>query len=127
MLLQTRLGAVGEFAQTPVLELRRRESEARDEPQDDRADADRQRIFPHETAKPPAVHRADELKKVGDNIKDAVDETRHREAAEVEREERELNGDVMTPGENSVDRAREAEHDVLADVDRAKRAIRKNT
>ena len=67
------------------------------------------------------------MKKVGDNIKDAVDETRHREAAEVEREERELNGDVMTPGENSVDRAREAEHDVLADVDRAKRAIRKNT
>ena len=54
MLLQTRLGAVGEFAQTPVLELRQRESEARDEPQDDRADADRQRIFPHETAKPPA-------------------------------------------------------------------------
>jgi hypothetical protein len=53
-LLQARFGTVGEFAQTPVLELRRWESEARDEPQDDRADADRQRIFPHETAKPPA-------------------------------------------------------------------------
>ncbi|MGD0472956.1 MAG: hypothetical protein ABSB70_07035 [Candidatus Velthaea sp.] len=38
---QTRLGAVGEFAQTPVLELRRWESEARDKSQDDRTDADR--------------------------------------------------------------------------------------
>jgi hypothetical protein len=69
----------------------------------------------------------DELKKVGDNIKDAVDETRHREAAEVEREERELNGNVMTPGEKIRSTGRQAEHDVLADVDRAKRAIRENT
>src|ERR1035438_10233300 len=53
-LLQTRLGAVGEFAQTPVLELRRWKSETRDEPKDDRADADRQRIFAQEMAKPPA-------------------------------------------------------------------------
>jgi hypothetical protein len=30
------------------------EREARDEPQDDRADADRQQIFPREMAKPPA-------------------------------------------------------------------------
>ena len=67
------------------------------------------------------------MKKVGDNIKDAVDETRHREAAEVEREERELNGDVMTPGEKIRSTGREAEHDVLAGVDRAKRAIRENT
>jgi hypothetical protein len=51
---QTRLGAVGEFAQTPVLELRRWKSETRDEPKDDRADADRQRIFAQEMAKPPA-------------------------------------------------------------------------
>jgi hypothetical protein len=67
------------------------------------------------------------LKRVGDNIKDAVDERRHREAAEVEREERELNGDVMTPGEKSRSPGREAEHDMPADVDRAKRAIRENT
>ena len=53
-LLQTRLGAVGEFAQTPVLELRRWKSEARDEPEDDRADADRQWIFVQEMAKLPA-------------------------------------------------------------------------
>jgi hypothetical protein len=67
------------------------------------------------------------LNKVGDNIKDAVDERRHREAAEVEREERELNGDVMTPREKSRSSGREAEHDVLAVVARAKRAIRENT
>jgi hypothetical protein len=53
-LLQTRLGAVGEFAQTPVLELRRWESEARDEPKGDRADSDRQRIFAQELLKAPA-------------------------------------------------------------------------
>jgi hypothetical protein len=55
---QTRLGAVGEFAQAPVLELRRWKSEARNEPQDDRADADRQRMFAHEPAKPPAPARS---------------------------------------------------------------------
>ena len=45
---------------------------------------------------------------------------------EVEREELELNGEVMTPGEKIRSTGREAEHDVLADVDRAKRAIREN-
>jgi hypothetical protein len=55
---QTRLGAVGEFAQAPVLELRRWKSKARDEPQDDRAEADLQWMFAHETAKPPAPARS---------------------------------------------------------------------
>jgi hypothetical protein len=33
----------------------------------------------------------------------------------------------MTPGEKSRSSGREAEHDVLADVARAQRAIRENT
>jgi hypothetical protein len=69
----------------------------------------------------------EELKKFGDNAKDAVDEAGHRTAAESEREDRELNGDVMTPGEKVRSVAEETKHGVLADVDKAKRAVRNNT
>ena len=69
----------------------------------------------------------DKLKKVGDNIKDTVDEARHRSAVEAEREDRELNEGAMTPGEQLGSVGREAKHEVLADVDQTKRTIRNNT
>ncbi|MGP6159694.1 MAG: hypothetical protein ACLPYS_19720 [Vulcanimicrobiaceae bacterium] len=69
----------------------------------------------------------EELKKFGDNAKDAVNEAGHRSQAEAERENRELNGDLMTPGEKAGSVANEAKHDVLADVDKAKRSVRNNT
>jgi hypothetical protein len=69
----------------------------------------------------------EELKKFGENAKDAVNEAGHRAAAESERENRELDGDLMTPGEKVGSVAEETKHDVLADVDKAKRAVRNNT
>jgi hypothetical protein len=69
----------------------------------------------------------EELKKFGENAKDTVDEAAHRSSAEAERENREINGDLMTPGEKVGSVAEETKHGVLADVDKAKRAVRNNT
>ena len=69
----------------------------------------------------------EELKRFGDNVKDTVDEGRHRASAEAEREEREEDGDLLTPGERARSVAEETKHEVLADVDKAKRSVRNIT
>jgi hypothetical protein len=70
---------------------------------------------------------ANEVKKTVKNVRDAVKEGVHRGNADVEREEREEFGDVMTPGEKAESMGREAAEDVKAGVDRAKRKIREST
>jgi len=68
-----------------------------------------------------------EVDKMGKDVKDGVDEARHRGAAEAEREDREVAGDVMTPGERVASHVNEAKHEVLAEVDKAKRKLRDAT
>lgn len=70
---------------------------------------------------------ANEVKKTVKNIRDAVKEGVHRGNADIERENREEYGDVMTPGEKAESMGREATEDVKAGVDRAKRKVREST
>jgi hypothetical protein len=68
----------------------------------------------------------DEFDKIVHNVKDAVSEAGHREAAETEREKRELAGEAMTTREKTGSVLNEAKENTLAEVDAAKRAIRKD-
>ncbi|HEY1976667.1 MAG TPA: hypothetical protein VGG89_08985 [Candidatus Baltobacteraceae bacterium] len=70
---------------------------------------------------------ANEIKKTVKNVRDAVKEGVHRGNADVERENREEYGDLMTPGEKAGSVGREATEDVKAEVDRAKRKVREST
>ena len=65
-----------------------------------------------------------EVDKTAKNIRDGIDEAAHRNAAENERATRELDGDLMTPGEKARSTMNEAKHDVEAGVDKMKRDIR---
>jgi hypothetical protein len=68
-----------------------------------------------------------EVKKTAKNIKDTISEADHRAQAHAEREARESGGDLLSPGEKMKSHANEAKHEVLAEVDRAKRAVRDHT
>jgi len=67
----------------------------------------------------------DDVKRGVDNTADAVDEAKHRAAAEAEKLRRETAGDVMTPGEKAKSAIDEAGHRVAAGVDHLKQDIRK--
>ncbi len=67
----------------------------------------------------------DELKKTIDNVADTFSEAGHRANADAEHANREVSGDVMSPGEKVGSVANEGKESVLADVDRAKRDLRK--
>jgi hypothetical protein len=64
------------------------------------------------------------LEKLAHDAKDKIDELGHRTGAEGERQERNLNGDLMTPVEKVGSVLREGKHEVLAEVDSAKVDIR---
>jgi hypothetical protein len=66
----------------------------------------------------------DQLKKTIDNVADTFSEAGHRANADAERANREVAGDVMTPGEKVGSVANEGKETVLAEVDRAKRDLR---
>ncbi|HTV73726.1 MAG TPA: hypothetical protein VME66_08495 [Candidatus Acidoferrales bacterium] len=68
-----------------------------------------------------------EIDKSAKNIKDTVTEADHRAQARAERERRESAGDLLSPGEKVKSHANEAKHEVLAEVDKAKRAVRDHT
>ncbi len=70
---------------------------------------------------------ANEIKNTLKNVRDAVKEGVHRGNADIERENREEFGDVMTPGEKAESVGREAAEDVKAGVDRTKRKVREST
>ncbi len=59
-----------------------------------------------------------------DNLKDAVNEHMHREAATAEQTRREVAGDTMTPGERISSVANEVRNKVQADVDALKQRAR---
>ncbi len=69
----------------------------------------------------------DELNKTVENVKDAFREAGHRSAAEAEQAERDVNGDLLTPGEKVASVANQTKHEVLAGVDKAKIDVRNNT
>ncbi len=69
----------------------------------------------------------DELKKTIDNVSDTFSEAGHRTNADAAHADREVAGDVMTPGEKLGSVANEGKESVLADVDRAKRDFRNDT
>jgi hypothetical protein len=65
------------------------------------------------------------LRKTVDDVRDAVNEVRHRSNATAEHVRRAANGDRMTAGEKVKSYLREDAEDTKADVDRAKRTVRK--
>jgi hypothetical protein len=69
----------------------------------------------------------DAIKDAAKNVKDAITEAGHRSAAEGEQMKRDVAGDEMTVSEKAGSMANQAKESVLADVDRAKRAVRENT
>jgi hypothetical protein len=69
----------------------------------------------------------DELKKTIDNVSDTFSEAGHRANADAEHANRDVAGDVMTPGEKVGSMANEGKESVLADVDRVKRDFRNDT
>jgi len=66
----------------------------------------------------------DEVKKTADNIKDALNEAKHRSTAEKEQEERDVLGDEMTTSEKVGSVANQLKNETQANIDRAKRDVR---
>ncbi len=69
----------------------------------------------------------DGIKKVVDNVTDAVSEAGHKTTAEAEHAKRDVAGDTMTPGEHAKSLLNEGKENLLGGVDHAKRDIRENT
>jgi len=65
--------------------------------------------------------------KVVDNVKDRIDEAKHRSEAETERAKRDVAGQDMTASEKIKSVAKEGGHDVAADWDKTKRDVRDNS
>jgi hypothetical protein len=61
------------------------------------------------------------------NVRDAVEEAKHRAIAGAERARREAFDEEMTPGEKVRSGANEAKHRIQAEVDKGKREIRERT
>jgi hypothetical protein len=70
---------------------------------------------------------ADAIKHGVDDVRDTVNEGRHRGEAEAERAKRETAGDVMTPGEKAGSALKEGKDRILAEVDKTKRDLRNQT
>lgn len=69
----------------------------------------------------------EEVKKGVQDARDSAAEAMHHSAAEAERERRESEGDLMTPGEKVASAADEAKERVKEGVDHAKRSVRDKT
>ncbi|HEV3156335.1 MAG TPA: hypothetical protein VGZ00_03215 [Candidatus Baltobacteraceae bacterium] len=68
-------------------------------------------------------HLKDAGEKVGKQIKDGASEAAHRVTAEAERKKRELLGDKLPADKKAESVLKEAENNVQANVDAAKRKI----
>jgi vacuolar-type H+-ATPase subunit E/Vma4 len=66
----------------------------------------------------------DGLEKVGNDIKDAARETKHRVVADAEHGKRDLLGDEMTLGEKGKSIVNEAKNRGAAEIDKTKRDLR---
>ncbi len=70
---------------------------------------------------------ADKIKDTVRNAKDTVDEAMHRSTAEAERMRRDVDGENMTTEEKLTSLANETKHRTEAEIDKAKREVRKHT
>jgi hypothetical protein len=70
---------------------------------------------------------ADAVKHGVDDVRDTVNEARHRGEAEAERAKRETAGDALTPGEKVGSALNEGKERTLAEIDKAKRDLRDKT
>lgn len=70
---------------------------------------------------------ADAIKHGVDDVRDTVNEGRHRGEAEAERAKREMAGDAMAPGEKAGSALKEGKDRILAEVDKTKRDVRDRT
>ncbi len=68
-----------------------------------------------------------EFGKAVDDVKDTLDETKHRSEAEVEHTKRDVAGQDMTASEKLKSGAKEGANKVEADWDKTKRDVRDNT
>ena len=68
----------------------------------------------------------DSIKKMVDDVKDAIHERQHRATADTERARRETLGDEMTGAEKSKSALNEAKERTKAEIDAAKREVRKH-
>jgi hypothetical protein len=68
---------------------------------------------------------ADTIKRSTDNLKDAVRERQHRATADAERARRETLGDELSPTEKSKSLLNEVKERTEAEIDAAKREVRK--
>lgn len=65
-----------------------------------------------------------EVEKRWADLKDAVDEAKHRSLAEVERSRRTAAGDEMTASQKVGSKGKELGHRAKAEIDKAKRKVR---
>ena len=70
---------------------------------------------------------ADKIKDTVRNAKDTIDEAMHRSTAEAEHMRRDVDGENMTTEEKLTSMANEAKHRTEAEIDKAKREVRKHT
>ncbi len=77
--------------------------------------------------KDPIKEAADELSKGAKNVKDTFNEGRHRTAAEIEHDKRDVAGDEMKPSEKIGSAVNEAKHRAQAEYDAGKREVRDKT
>lgn len=70
---------------------------------------------------------ADKIKDTVRNAKDTIDEAMHRSTAEAEHMRRDVDGENMTTEEKLTSLANEAKHRTEAEIDKAKREVRKHT
>ncbi|MBC5823302.1 MAG: hypothetical protein GIW99_11115 [Candidatus Eremiobacteraeota bacterium] len=68
-----------------------------------------------------------DFNKAVDNVKDGLDEAKHRSQAEGERAKRDVDGDNMTAGEKLESNVKEGGHNLGADWDKTKRDVRNET
>lgn len=69
---------------------------------------------------------SDAIKRTADNVKDAVHEGQHRTAADLENARRKGMGDELTAAEKSKSLLNEAKERTEAEIDAAKREVRKH-
>lgn len=67
------------------------------------------------------------LEKTGHDVKDAVNEAKHRVIAEGERTKRDLLGDEMPLGEKAKSAVNELKNRGAAEIDKSKRELRDKT
>ena len=78
-------------------------------------------------SKDPINQAADAIDKAVKNVKDTVNEHRHKAAADLEHETRDVAGDEMTTTEKAKSALNEAKHRTQAAYDESKRDIRNST